>query len=132
MVDHHGGGNVGNIYGEGSGGFSNKNHRINDEKEVEPISDFKNNIPFPMDPKDWFRRWNYDGYNEVRSRVVGNPPVIDVWVNGVYMTRFKDTEIRKMLDTDGKGSIGIQVHGGKSWPKGAKVRFRNIQIHELP
>tara|TARA_B100000959_G_scaffold109732_1_gene115727 strand:+ start:294 stop:578 length:285 start_codon:yes stop_codon:yes gene_type:complete len=29
------------------------------------------------------------------------------------------------------GAIAVQVHGGKSWPKGAKVRWRNVRIKEL-
>ena len=131
MVDHHGGGNIGSIYGEGSGGFENRNYEIDDAKEAYLKKEFQNNIPFPIDPANWHRRWNYDGYNEIRARMVGNPPSIDVWLNGVHVTRFKDTEIRKMLDEDGKGPNGIQVHRGKGWPKGTKVRFRNIQIREL-
>ncbi|MFO7905747.1 MAG: hypothetical protein R6U98_24025 [Pirellulaceae bacterium] len=31
----------------------------------------------------------------------------------------------------GSGSIGLQVHGGKGWPKGSKSRWRNIRIKEL-
>jgi hypothetical protein len=30
-----------------------------------------------------------------------------------------------------EGSIGLQVHGGKGWPTGAKCRWRNIRIKRL-
>jgi hypothetical protein len=27
-----------------------------------------------------------------------------------------------------EGSIAVQVHGGKSWPTGAKCRWKNVKI----
>jgi hypothetical protein len=131
MVDHHGSGNVGSIYGEGSGGFSNRNYNLTPEKGIAPVERPPGNIPFPIEPSEWRRRWSYDGFNEVRARIRGNPPVIEVWLNGVYITRFEDDQKRPQLAEDGKGHVGIQVHGGKSWPAGAKVRYRNVQVRDL-
>ena len=131
MVDHHGRGNVGSIYGEGTGGFSNRNYSFNPAKEVMPNEKTQGNIPFPITPEEWSRRWNYKNFNEIRARIVGNPPTIKVWVNGVYITRFRDDQVRTQLDVDGKGSVGIQVHGGKDWPNGWIVRYRNVQVRRL-
>ena len=71
---------------------------------------------------------DYYDWNEVRARVIGNPPRIDVWINGTKISEFQDTE-KRLPDY---GRIGIQVHGGQSWPVGKKTRFRNIRIQELP
>ena len=127
MVDYHGGGNVGSIYGEGTGGFNNRNYQIKDDKTIELLTDRKGAIPLPFKPAAFPKHWRFDDYNEIRARVTGNPPTIDVWLNGTYITHFEDDE-KRLPDT---GRVAIQVHGGGGWPKDARVRFRNIQVREL-
>lgn len=127
MVDYHDAGNVGSIYGEGTGGFSTRNYNLQDDKSIVVVRDGKDVLPLPFEPHAWAKHWRFDDYNEVRSRIIGNPPTIDVWLNGTYITHFKDDQER----IPDKGHIGIQVHGGKGWPNGAKVRFRNIQARPL-
>ncbi len=127
LVDHYGGGNVGGIYGEGIGGFNHRNYNFTPEKGIAPIVSRSDVLPLPFDPGDWSKRWSADGFNEIRARIAADPPLIEVWLNGTYLTRFKDTEKR----IPEKGHLGIQVHGGKSWPAGAKVRYRNIQVREV-
>lgn len=127
MVDYHGGGNVGSIYGEGTGGFNNRNYQIKDDKTIEVLTDRKGAIPLPFEPAGFPKHWRFDDYNEIRARVTGNPPTIDVWLNGTYITHFEDDK-KRLPDT---GRVAIQVHGGGGWPKGTRVRFRNIQVREL-
>ena len=40
--------------------------------------------------------------------MTGQPPNIKVWMNGVPVTDWTDTEVR----TRDTGMIGVQVHGG--------------------
>jgi hypothetical protein len=125
MVDHHQGGNIGGVYGEGIGGFNVRSFEILEDRTITPVKGSPVELPF--DPKDWEKHWDPQGFNDVRSRIAGNPPVIDVWLNGVYLTHFQDDQKR----LESTGHLGLQVHGGKGWPSGAKVRFKNIQVREL-
>ena len=61
------------------------------------------------------------------------------WLNGQKICEFAGATFKhtnydreKVHGTLGdKGSIAVQVHGGGGWPKGAKVRWRNILVREL-
>ena len=61
------------------------------------------------------------------------------WINDVKVSEFDGTSYdgpqydrQKVVDTLGtKGSIAVQVHGGKSWPEGAKCRWKSIRIKPL-
>ena len=57
----------------------------------------------------------------------GNPPAIDVWLNGRPVTYLHD-ETRRLPD---KGSFRIQVHVWNRWAKEGKVLYRNVQVREL-
>ena len=130
LVDYHGrggGGNVGGIYGESIGGFGVRNYNFTSVKTIE-LTTAGEARPLPFPAADWFRYWKLDGYNEIRTRVVGNPPTIDVWINRQHVTHFRDAKKR----LGNKGHLGLQVHGGKgSWPPDARVRYRRIQVREL-
>ena len=64
---------------------------------------------------------------ELIARVDGDYGVFD---GATFKHPSYDRE--KVATTLGReGSIAVQVHGGKSWPKGAKVRWRNVRIKEL-
>ncbi|MBI4605924.1 MAG: DUF1080 domain-containing protein [Planctomycetes bacterium] len=127
LVDYYQGGNVGGIYGEGTGGFNHRSYSFTAEKGIAPAALRSDVLPCPFDPSEWGKRWKHDGYNEVCARVRSDPPVIEVWLDGAYLTRFEDREKR----IPEKGRLGLQVHGGKGWPAGAKVRYRGIQVREL-
>jgi hypothetical protein len=127
MVDWHGNGNVAGIYGEGTGGFNVRNYELNDDKTIRKGNDNKQNIPLGFALADWKKVWRFGQYNEVRARITSNPPTIDTWLNGWHISHFADDK-KRIPDA---GSVAIQVHGGKGWPNGAKVRFRNISIREL-
>ena len=68
-----------------------------------------------------------NGWNEIRARIVGNPPTIDTWVNGHQITHYvSDKKFEGILgDT---GAIALQIHGGGEFPSTARVRFRNIRV----
>ncbi|HEX3659763.1 MAG TPA: DUF1080 domain-containing protein [Pirellulales bacterium] len=146
MVDYHERGNVGHVYGEGVGGFNTRPFDIfgiygNDKQLIglrtEPT---KNPAPaYSISAADWVKTWRVNDWNTARVRVVGNPAVMTTWINGTKICEFngntfkdKRYDKQKVADTLGdKNYIAVQVHGGKSWPAGAKCRWKNIKIKEL-
>ena len=146
MVDYHEDGNVGHIYGEGTGGFNNRPFDIvgiyNDQKHLAALTTKPNGFEsqsYSISGPDWVKAWKVGDWNTARVRVVGNPAVITTWINGVKVSEFDGNTFKapnydkdKVAETLGpKGSIAVQVHGGKSWPDGAKCRWKNIKVKEL-
>jgi hypothetical protein len=108
MVDAYDGGSVGGIYGEGTGGF------------------YQNNPA-------WTEHYKKDDWNRLLVLCVGNPPRIDVWLNGWHMTEWAPSEedhpgLEPKLPAE--GHIGLQVHAGDRY-EGLHTRFRNIRIRPL-
>lgn len=101
LVDNYDGGSIGGIYGEATGGFY-----------------------FPN--REWLDHIKKDEWNKVVAVVQGNPPTIDVWLNGNHACAFQDTE-KRLPD---EGHIALQVHAGDKFD-GLKTRYRNIRIREL-
>ena len=146
MIDYHEDGNVGEIYREGLDGASNRTFDLwgtysdPEKKKLTAIearprpakgpSEKPGESRFPL--VDWSRIWKLDDWNTVRCRVRGNPPTITTWINGALITEYTSDKTFEGVLGD-KGHIAFQVHGGVgAWPKGAKVRFRNVRIKELP
>ena len=125
LVDYYRTGNIGGIFGEGSGGFNHRSYSFDEKRGA--VVDLRGDSPLPFETADWPKLWRDGEFNEIRARIRKDPPEIEVWVGGRLVTRFIDTE--KRLPT--KGHIGIQVHGGGAWPAGAAVRYRSIQVREL-
>ena len=151
MVDYHDNGNIGHLYGEGTGAFNTRTFDINGEydenkrlvgmttakhksaEEVGMLSSCK--------PADWVKVWKIDDWNTAKVRVQGKYPRITTWINDLKVCDFdgdntsnevyqKNKEIiLKRLGTE--GSIAVQVHGGKGWPLGAKCRWKNIRAREI-
>ncbi|QEL15848.1 3-keto-disaccharide hydrolase [Limnoglobus roseus] len=129
MIDYHKGGNLMGIYGEGLGG---KPHIRNfdfgkDVTEIvvpskQPDGGFKS----PVAAADWKKFWNPGEWNELRARIVGNPPTLTTWIKGVKFMEYTDTE-KRHNDT---GGIALQVHGGGDYTK-QFVRYRNVRVKEL-
>lgn len=128
MIDYHANGNLMGIYGEGIGGkphirnfdFGKKVTEIGPSKQ--PDGGFK----CPVSPEDWPNFWKAGEWNELRARIVGNPPTITTWIKGVKFMEYTDTE-KRLGD---KGGIALQVHGGGDLTK-QFVRYRNIRVKEL-
>lgn len=147
MVDYHDGGNIGHIYGEGTGGFNNRTfnlYGIHDKESqlkaltTKPI-DFSATKDFSISGPDWVNVWKLGEWNHARIRVVDTPPEITTWINGVKISeldarnfvhpKYNARKVTQLLGSE--GSIAVQVHGGKSWPSGAKCRWRKIKITPL-
>jgi hypothetical protein len=144
MIDYHDAGNIGEIYREGLDGATNRTFQIDGEyadADKKALKSIKAS-PAPKNPKgaagdtpliqlaDWPKLWRMNGWNTIRARVEGNPPTITTWLNGTLVTKY--TSDKTFDDALGdRGSLAVQVHGGKGWPNGAKVRFRRIQVKEL-
>ena len=148
MVDYHDKGNVGQIYGEGTGAFACRTFDINgvyeNEKLVRLTSDNVRaagevGLLQACSPAAWIEVWKIDDWNEVKVRCVGKHPKITTWINGLEICQF-DGEASAAANYDkakvaealgAEGSIAVQVHGGSGWPEGAKCRWRNIKIKPL-
>lgn len=148
MIDYHDGGNVGHIYGEGTGGFNSRGFDINgkvaDGKLVSitganPRKPGEHGCLYSCTPGEWVNAWRIDKWNTLKVRCVGKYPRITTWINGQKVCDFDGATFKhpqydreKVFQTlGGSGSIAVQVHGGGSWPKGAKVRWKNIRVREL-
>ena len=106
LLDYLDGGSIGGVYGE----------RLKDVKGFAP---------------DWRPVWKSNEWNRLRARIEGDVPHIQVWLNGIRITDWRDTE-NHSADGAASGMIALQVHGGNRWIPGAKHRFRNIAVRELP
>jgi hypothetical protein len=150
MVDYHDAGNVGHIYGEGTGGFNNRpfnfSGTFNDKKKLigytTKMEAGSDKLPkaFSIGGKRWCEIYKPDDWNKVRVLCKGGLyPKITTWINGEKITEFDGATFEhpnydkgKVAKTLGeKGSIAVQIHAGGSWPKGAKCRWKNIRIKEL-
>ena len=147
MVDYHDAGNVGHIYGEGTGGFNNRPFDIfgkydaNKKLVALTTKETAAKLPkaFSISGDAWVKAWKLGDWNTIRARCVGNPPHITTWINGAKVSEFdgrtfdgpgyKRDEVAKSLGAE--GSIAVQVHGGTGWPKGAKCKWKNVKIKSL-
>jgi len=125
MIDYHNGGNLMGIYGEGlSGGIHLFNFSFLDavtKIELKPAP-----VPLPVTAEKWPEFWKHGQWNELRARIVGNPPTITTFIHGQKIMEFTDREKRHI----GAGGIALQVHGGGDFTK-QFVRYRNIRLKDL-
>ena len=105
LIDYLDGGAIGGIYGEGLKGVHGS-------------------IP------NWREVWKQNQWNELRARIEGDVPHIQVWLNGIKINDWRDTE-NHLPGGVAEGMIALQVHGGNRWVPGGKHRFRNIAVREL-
>lgn len=77
--------------------------------------------------ENWRGVYRVTDWNTIGASIRGNPPQIDVWINGTHVLAWQDTEVR-LPDT---GHVGLQVHGGERFD-GFKMRARNIFVRSLP
>ena len=125
MIDYHANGNLMGVYGEGlSGGIEARNFDFGDK--VTDIKPRRAAYPLPIDPNDWPAFWKHGEWNELRARIVGNPPKVTTWINGVKFMAWEDKEKRHQDE----GGIALQVHGGGDFTK-QFVRYRNVRVKEI-
>jgi hypothetical protein len=128
MIDYHGSGNLMGIYGEGLGGNPHvRNYsflRTPEEITTEPTGEPP--IPLSVLADAWPYFWRHGQWNELRARIVGNPPHITTWINGVKIMEWQETRERHPAS----GGIALQVHGGGDTTD-QFVRYRNIQVKRL-
>jgi hypothetical protein len=126
MIDYHSGGNLMGIYGEGLDAKpSVRNYSLGDTPEIITLA---TNAPTPLLvlPQSWKFFWRHGQWNELRARIVANPPHITTWINGVIIMEWQETELRHPA----KGGIALQVHGGGNHTN-EFVRYRNIRVKHL-
>ncbi len=128
MIDYHANGNLMGIYGEGLGGRPSVRNFSFLEKVTDIVEVDGDAIPIklPVLPASWPLFWRHGQWNELRARIVHNPPHITTWINGVKIMEWQETELRHIE----KGGIALQVHGGGDHTK-EFVRYRKIRVKEL-
>ena len=148
MVDYHDAGNVGQIYGEGIGGFNTRTFDINGTYLDKKLIDFSTDkhrtaaeagLVYACEWNEWINAWKRDDWNTARVLCTGKYARLTTWINGQKVCEFDgETSTAAKYDKDkvleqigAEGSIVVQVHGGKNWPTGAKCRWKNIRIKPL-
>jgi MYXO-CTERM domain-containing protein len=127
-LDHLQDSGVGTIYGEGFAQelryrpyfLSNMGMTANKDPDL---------VPF-FDLSKWSTIWKPTDFNEIRARVEGNPPHMQVWISGLQVIDFTDAMTRAEIDAT--GPLAIQVHGGaERWLANGSVQFKNIRAKDL-
>ena len=83
MIDYYKGGNLMGLYGEA--GLKAQAQRAQllvprTPEKIRVITGSKGGpvpLPFPMTAEEWPKFWQHGQWNELRARIVGNPPHID-------------------------------------------------------
>lgn len=127
-IDHLQDAGVGTIYGEGFAQelryrpyfLSNNGTTATKDPVLTPIFDLSK----------WSTIWKPTDFNEIRARVEGNPPHMQVWIAGTQVMDFTDAMLRAEIDA--QGPLAIQVHSGaERWIPNGSVSFRNIRVKDL-
>jgi len=127
MIDYHPNGNLMGIYGEGRlGGKPSVLNFTSTDKVTVIIQRTNSPVALPVLVESWPFFWRHGQWNELRARIVNNPPTITTWVNGVKFMEWTETQ-KRHPDT---GGIGLQVHGGGDYTK-QFVRYRNIRLKKV-
>ena len=148
MVDYHDAGNVGQVYGEGLGGFSARTFDINGKLAGDKLQSLTTDkhlaaadvgLAASCTPEEWLQAWKVGQWNTARVVCQGKYARLQTWINDLAVCdfdgaastaeRYDKDKVVEQLGT--AGSIAVQVHGGKNWPAGAKCRWKNIRIKPL-
>jgi hypothetical protein len=82
-----------------------------------------------FDLAKWPTLWKPTEFNEIRARVEGNPPHMQVWISGEKVMDFTDQTLRAEIEEE--GPLAIQVHAGSRWIPNGTVRYKNIRVRDL-
>jgi hypothetical protein len=128
-IDHLADSGVGSIWGEG---FSPELREIpyflTDNGNAAVVAPNQSEVPI-FDLAAWPTIWDPTAFNEIRARIEGNPPHVQVWISGTKVMDFTDDAVR--TDVDESGPLAIQVHSGSRFTEGGKVAFKNIRARDL-
>ncbi|HEY6079185.1 MAG TPA: DUF1080 domain-containing protein [Polyangiaceae bacterium] len=128
-VDHLAESGVGTIYGES---FAQELRAIpywlTNSGNAAIVAPDQNDMPI-FDVATWPTLWQPTEFNEIRARVEGNPPHMQVWISGTKVMDFTDGLPRGEIDAS--GPLAIQVHSGGRWLPGGSVAYKNIRVKDL-
>jgi hypothetical protein len=127
MIDYHKNGNLMGIYGEGLPGGQPHVRNFEFLDSVEKIKELPCTFKLPVSPEEWPTFWKHGRWNELRARIVGNPPHITTWIRGKKFMDYTDTK-KRLPD---QGGIALQIHGGDWGSTTQFVRYRNLRVKEL-
>lgn len=124
LIDYYEGGTVGGVLGERIWKARGvRNYSFGPTPDVITLNE--NPQPCPVLPDAWRYFWRAGEWNDVRARIVGDPPTITTWVNGVQILQ----HVEPKSVHPARGHIGLQIHGGAR-SKGT-VRYRNVRLRVL-
>lgn len=148
-VDYYNGGNIGQMYGEATGGWvarafslegDVKDSKLLGLKTIQPQALEAAGLEYSCTPEAWLKAWKVNDWNKALIRVEGGRfPKVTTHINGLKVCVWNAaTSKAAMYDKEAvaetlgeKGSIAVQVHGGGSYPVGSKCQWRNIRVREL-
>jgi hypothetical protein len=118
---------VGSIYGEGfSENLLVMPYTLDDGGNTAVASPGQTPL---FDLAQWPTIWKPSEFNQVRARIEGNPPHMQIWISDVKVVDYTDTKVRAEIDAS--GPLAIQVHSGGRWTADGAVHFRNIRVWDL-
>jgi hypothetical protein len=124
LIDYYEGGTIGGVLGERIWKVRGvRNYSFGTTPEIITLND--NPQRCPVLPESWPHFWRAGQWNEIRTRIAGDPPTITTWVNGVQILQ----HVEPASVHPSRGHLGLQVHGGAR-SKGT-VRYRNIRARAL-
>ena len=124
LIDYYENGTIGGVLGERIWNVRGvRNYSFGATPDVITLNEFPQRCPIL--PEAWPYFWRVGEWNEVRTRIVGDPPTITTWVNGVQILQHIEPKSVHPV----RGHIGLQIHGGAR-SKGT-VRYRNVRARSL-
>jgi hypothetical protein len=112
MIDYLERGMVGGVYGEGL-----KDVKADNSKA-----------------REWQKHWKKGEWNNLRARIEGDVPHIQVWLNGEQIVDWTDSA-NHAADGATEGMIAVQAHFSNEktprWVQGGFHRFKNIAVKEI-
>ena len=120
LIDYYENGTIGGVLGERIWKVRGvRNYSFGATPDVITLNDHAQRCP--VLPEAWKFFWRAGDWNDVRMRIVGDPPTITTWVNGVQILQ----HVEPTSVHPARGHIGLQIHGGER-SKGT-VRYRNVR-----
>lgn len=124
LIDYYENGTIGGILGERIWNVRGvRNYSFGATPHIITLNE--NVQRCPVLPDAWKFFWRAGDWNEVRMSIVGDPPTITTWVNGVQILQ----HVEPKSQHPARGHIGLQIHGGAR--STGTVRYRNVRARSL-